>query len=210
MQAIVKVALYPLHTCLDFMNVHVSFDLFLQFTTTTNFTANMAMVLLHMFSQIFFIYKVLVTSRLTTNNLYICCSCRQETFAINKRITTLLTRGKCFRHLKEPYLTVCTRATKIWWSKYESLYTINANVMTMILFWNITWWQVYQADNGTRAAIHFTQNLIRIKKFLRNGLQIRSYRMINTSSKLSRNWRSSKTKKEEVSLPRMTERNSIH
>ena len=92
MQAIVKVALYPLHTCLAFMNAHVPFDLFLQLPTATNFTANTAMVLLHMFSQSFFICKVLVTARLTANNLYICCSCRQETFAINKRITTLLTR----------------------------------------------------------------------------------------------------------------------
>ena len=134
MQAIIKVALYPLHTYLAFMNAHVPFDMFLQFPTATNFTANMAMVLLHMFSQSFFICKVLVIARLTANNLYICCSCRQKKFAINKRITTLLTRGKCFRHLKEPYLTVCTRATKIWWSKYESLYTINKNVMKMILF----------------------------------------------------------------------------
>ena len=134
MQEIVKVTLYPLHTCLAFMNAHVPFDLFLQLPTATNFTANTAMVLLHMFSQIFFICKVLVTVGLTSNNLYICCSYRKETFAINKRITTILTRGKCFRHLKEPYLTVCTKETKIWWSKYESLYTINANVMTMIFF----------------------------------------------------------------------------
>ena len=54
MQAIFKVALYPLYTCLAFMNLHVPFDLFLQLPTATNFTTNMAMVLLHMFSQIFF------------------------------------------------------------------------------------------------------------------------------------------------------------
>ena len=71
MQAIVKVALYPLHTCLAFMNAHVPFDMFLQFPTATKFRANMAMSLLHIFSQVFFICKVLVTARLIAKNLYI-------------------------------------------------------------------------------------------------------------------------------------------
>ena len=71
-------------------------------------------------------------------------------------------------------------------------------------------WIPYQEDNGTRAAIHFTQNLLRIKKLLKEWETNKKLQDEQHIIQIEKDLKELQKKEVGASLCMRIERNSIH